>query len=128
MTSVKIGDGLSVYFFDTSALLKRYIQEPGTNWVRQLTLQSQGHMLVVSQIVSVETVSALARRQREQRITTRQMRAAMLLLERHLRREYTIIPFSNEVEQLAKSLLVTHPLRGLIQFNWRVPSLLIGRC
>lgn len=69
-------------------------------------------MLVVSQIISVETVSALARRQREHRITTRQMRAAMLLLDRHLHREYTIIPFSNEVEQIARSLLIAHPLRG----------------
>lgn len=54
---------VAVYFLDTSALIKRYIPEVGTNWIQALTAQSSGHVLFISRITSVEMMSAIARRQ-----------------------------------------------------------------
>jgi hypothetical protein len=56
---------VNVYFLDSSALLKRYVSEIGTDWIQSLTAESANNLLIVARITSVEVESALARRQRE---------------------------------------------------------------
>lgn len=55
---------VTTLFFDTSALLKRYIDESGSTRIRALTQTSPGPM-VISAITRVEIACALARRERE---------------------------------------------------------------
>lgn len=55
---------VTTFFFDTSALLKRYIDESGSTRVRALIQTSPGPM-VISAITRVEMACALARRERE---------------------------------------------------------------
>lgn len=55
-------------FFDTSALVKRYIEEPGTEKVIQICRQAQD--LVLSVICLPEMISTLNRLVRETRLTT----------------------------------------------------------
>lgn len=50
------------YFLDSSALVKRYVQETGTAWVRGLTRRNARHDLYVARITAVEVTSAIARR------------------------------------------------------------------
>ncbi len=52
------------YFFDRSALVKRYVAEVGSSWVNGIVDPGSGHTGVVARITGVELVSALARRQR----------------------------------------------------------------
>ena len=103
---------MSLYFLDSSALVKRYMTENGTNWVRSLVIPSSGNRIIISQITSIELVSTFARKQRETNISERTLKAAMLLLERHLIREYIVVRLTSEVEQQAKNLLTSHTLRA----------------
>jgi predicted nucleic acid-binding protein len=48
------------YFFDTSAIDKRYVMEIGSQWVCQLT-SAPGHDLYLVRITGAEVVSALTR-------------------------------------------------------------------
>lgn len=56
---------MAVYFFDSSALVKRYVQETGSAWVMATTAPQAGHALYIARITAVEVVSALTRRHRD---------------------------------------------------------------
>jgi uncharacterized protein len=49
------------YFFDSSALVKAYIVESGTTWVRTI-LDDPQHRISISALAEVEVISALTRR------------------------------------------------------------------
>lgn len=55
---------MPVYFSDTSGIVKRYIQEQGTEFINGLFDSSPANVIFVSRITSVEMVSAVARRTR----------------------------------------------------------------
>jgi hypothetical protein len=54
---------VAVYFFDTSAIVKRYIAETGTVWVQSLSDPSASHRIYLASITAVELTSAVVRRQ-----------------------------------------------------------------
>lgn len=56
---------VNAYFLDTSALVKRYVPELGSNWIQSITVPAAGNFLAISQITWVEVCSAFSRRQRE---------------------------------------------------------------
>jgi hypothetical protein len=53
---------MALYFFDSSALVKRYVHEPGSLWVRTTTASASGHLIHLSLLTTAEIASALARR------------------------------------------------------------------
>jgi hypothetical protein len=53
-----------ISFLDTSALVKRYVQEIGTSWLQALTHPAAGHAHFIARITQAETVSAITRRER----------------------------------------------------------------
>lgn len=55
---------VSVAYFDTSALVKCYIAELGSDWIRTL-LENQGPNVFTSLITLIEAACTFARRQRE---------------------------------------------------------------
>ena len=55
---------MATYFFDSSALAKRYVTEIGTGWVQGLTDPAANHEIYTARITLVELVSAIVRRQR----------------------------------------------------------------
>ena len=55
---------MAAYFFDTSALAKKYIIEPGSAWVDNLIDPASGHRLYLARITGTEVVAAIARRAR----------------------------------------------------------------
>ena len=42
------------YFLDSSALVKRYVQEIGTSWVRGITRRSPSTVIYIARITAVE--------------------------------------------------------------------------
>jgi predicted nucleic acid-binding protein len=52
---------LPSYFFDSSAILKRYHREPGTAWVQELCEPRTHPPIYLSQLAEVEVVAALRR-------------------------------------------------------------------
>lgn len=62
---------MSHYFFDSSALVKRYIPEIGTTWVRSIVAPTSGNTVIIAHITSVEVVSAVMRRSRDGSVPVR---------------------------------------------------------
>lgn len=103
---------MTVYFFDTSALVKRYVTETGSAWVQSVINPTSGNVIFVAQITPVEAVSAFVRRERDGSIPSRTVKASHLLLNRHMSREYEIVNLSNAVVKQAQTLLEQYVLRG----------------
>jgi predicted nucleic acid-binding protein len=103
---------VTVYFFDSSALTKRYIQETGTTWIRQVSARSSRNRIWIAEITPVEVVSAVSRLKREGKVSARSARAIRLLLNRHAMREYDVILFSQSILRAAQDLLDVLPLRA----------------
>jgi uncharacterized protein len=51
---------VAAYFFDSSAIVERYVQETGTAWVRRLTRHGPVP-IYLARITAVEVTSAVAR-------------------------------------------------------------------
>ena len=96
-------------YFDTSALIKRYVDEPGRDEVSQLLRKGD---CIVSAILPVEVHSALQRRVTDRTLHESQLTA---ILKRFTadRTFWTFIEVSPEVLGAAESLCATHSLRAL---------------
>ena len=60
---------MSVYYFDSSALVKLYAREVGSTWVEAVADLSAGNQIYTANITEVEVASAISRRRREGQIT-----------------------------------------------------------
>ena len=56
---------MSLYFLDSSALIKRYITEIGSTWLHNLTSPAAGNIIVVAELARIEVAATFVRRQRE---------------------------------------------------------------
>src|SRR4029450_10005617 len=56
---------MPAYYFDTSAMAKRYVVEVGSAWVQAIVTQQSGQTIYTSVLTQPELVSALRRRVRE---------------------------------------------------------------
>ncbi len=73
------------YFLDTSALVKYYVAEMGSNWIRSL-VKTKPVALIVSHLITVEIFSAFTRRLREGSLSSKdyaQLKAAFRYLVLH---------------------------------------------
>ena len=61
---------MSVYYFDTSALVKIYIEEDGSAWVREIAELERGNTIHIAHITGPETIAALFRKVRTQEISS----------------------------------------------------------
>ncbi|MBN1878280.1 MAG: type II toxin-antitoxin system VapC family toxin [Anaerolineae bacterium] len=98
------------YYLDTSALLKRYVEELGSTWIR--TQVSEATLLVSSELVIVEAVSAFNRRAREGGLSLTEYRRVRDILYEDCRVQYQIVPVARSIIALACTLLENHQLRG----------------
>lgn len=61
---------METVYFDTSALLKRYVAETGSIWVNALITSSNPPVVFTSQLTVVESVCGFSRRLREGSVST----------------------------------------------------------
>jgi predicted nucleic acid-binding protein len=95
-------------YFDASALVKRYVREPGTPTVRRLLRQEPA---ATSRLSEAEIGSALCRRQREGALTARQYQHALDALRADFGR-LEIVELSPAVVAAVHPLLARHGLRA----------------
>ena len=96
-------------YFDTSALIKRYVDEPGRREVLRLLRRND---CVTSAVVPVEVRSALRRRVSEGTLDEEWVPAIVKRFTAD-RVFWTFVEVSREVLTAAETLAVTHPLRAL---------------
>jgi predicted nucleic acid-binding protein len=98
-----------IAYFDTSALVKRYAAEEGTEQIAALWAEAQHR--AVSRLAYAETLSALSRKEREQPSEESELSAARA---RFLRDWSTllIIEVSPDLHPGIRRLLEEYPLKG----------------
>jgi uncharacterized protein len=103
---------MALYFFDSSALVKRHVNESGSRWVRSLTHVKAGHTIYLSRITAVEIVSAITRRQRGRSLSVAQGAAILSHFRRHLTERYNILELTPSLLADAMTMARKHGLRA----------------
>jgi uncharacterized protein len=103
---------VTVYFLDSSALVKRYIPEIGSSWIRQITDPSHQNDLFIARITWVEVLSALARREREEFLTSNNVNQITTIFATHLAQQYRVLEIDQTLIDLAGDLVTHYPLRA----------------
>jgi len=103
---------LAVYFFDSSAIVKHYVQEAGTQWIRNLINPSAGNDFYLARITGVEVVSAITRRQRDGTMNVTDATLALTQFRMDFDSEYQVIEITPALLTRAMSLAETHALRA----------------
>jgi hypothetical protein len=100
------------FYFDSSALVKRYIRESGSPWVIGLFDPSLGHDAFIAAITPVEMIAAIARRARGKSITPDQATTAYGLIRSDLQTGYQVVELNEAVLTSAMALAESYALRG----------------
>jgi predicted nucleic acid-binding protein len=103
---------VSAYFLDTSALVKRYAQETGHQWVLALTDPLQGHDLYISQAALVEVVAALCAKARQGAITFTERDTLIANFRQDSTNLFAIRPITAAIYSAAGDLCMQHKLRA----------------
>jgi predicted nucleic acid-binding protein len=103
---------MATYFFDSSALAKRYVTETGTAWVQALTDTAAGHGIYVARITLVELVSAITRRRRNGDLTPNAASIALTDVLADFAADYQVIEIAAALIARAAALAERHALRG----------------
>jgi len=102
---------MAIYYLDTSALVKYYVTEPGSVWIRQL-IDDQDNVLVSAEITITEVSAAPAVINRTGHISQRQRDELWGKFKRDLLMCYELLPTHRTVVNRAAELCQQYPLRG----------------
>lgn len=103
---------MAVYFFDSSAIVKRYVNETGSNFVENLANLKSGNLVLLARITQVEVASAFARRLKGGSLTQTAAQDALTLFQHDLTNNYFIIEITPNLLNEAANLATKHALRG----------------
>ncbi len=103
---------MSLYFLDSSAIVKRYVAEIGTGWVLNLHKPFAQNIIYVAQITGVEVVSAISRRLRGNKLTQKSADKAIFRFKRDFASKLRIIRTNDIIISEAMQLSEKHFLRG----------------
>jgi predicted nucleic acid-binding protein len=103
---------VTVAYLDTSALVKQYLAERGSDWIRSLLTISQPPQVFTSHLTIVEATCAFARRRREETLSCDDYLRALEALEYDMVYRYNILDVTPEVIDGARKLAKAHPLRA----------------
>lgn len=103
---------MAVYFLDSSALVKRYINESGSGWVLSLFAPAVDGEFFVAAITGVEIVAAITRRARNGSIATADATIVCNQLRSDLQTDYQVIEITEVVISSGMAFAETQGLRG----------------
>lgn len=101
---------MASFFFDSSAIVKRYLTEVGSAWVRSLTDPAASHDIYLVHITSVEVVSALVRQAPP--LPPNSLSRALADFKQDVRSQYHMVVMNDLVLARAMSLAETRRLRA----------------
>lgn len=99
---------MAVFFFDSSAIVKRYVAETGSAYVDSLADLKSRNSIYLAGITRVEVASAFARRIR----AAGDARTALTLFQHDLTNTYFIIDITFHLLSEAMRLATQYALRG----------------
>jgi len=95
-------------YVDTSALVKRYVGEVGTIWVRRALARPVRQGIYTALLAQPEVLSALQRKVRDRTLTAAEARR----VQRHFARRYRLVAITPARVTQANALVQAHPLRA----------------
>ena len=104
---------MSLIFVNTSALLKRYISEPGSQWVRSWIAPTAGNQVIIAEIAITETLATLARFRRERRLSPASFDRLCDDFLAHADQDYLVDRVDTALLATANVLVLRHPVRTL---------------
>ncbi len=103
---------MTTYYLDASAVVKRYLREPGSQWVRDLLRAPRAQHFTSIELLPVEVICALTRAHRERRISASQKERLIGIALADSRTDIGLLAVSQAVLDLAAELAKRHPLRA----------------
>jgi predicted nucleic acid-binding protein len=104
---------VSDYFLDASAVVKRYADEAGSAWVRQITDPQAQNTILLSEITLTEVTAALAAKQRAPKgITLDQRNRVLSRFFQDCDEHFTLVSIDRSVIDRAVDLAQRHRLRA----------------
>jgi predicted nucleic acid-binding protein len=103
---------VTVYFLNSSALVKRYVSEEGSVWIQSIVAPESGNTLVVARTTWVEICSAFARLRREAVLGESDLDETILSFRHDWNTQYQVIELDSDVAQSAAEQLFRYPLRA----------------
>jgi hypothetical protein len=115
------------YQYDTSGLVKRYVDEVGSAWVRAIVNPVPANIVSIADITRVEVTSALARRTRKGIITLNERNELIQTFQAHCATQYRIVPTQPRVIILPSNLFNVIRSGLMTRCSWLLPVLSIKR-
>ena len=100
------------FFCDSSAIVKRYVNEIGSNYVDNLADSKSGNIILLARITRVEVAAAIARRLKGKSIAAIDARNALAAFQHDLINNYYTVETTPSILNTAVSLATKHALRG----------------
>lgn len=101
------------YFLDASAVVKRYADEAGSAWVRQITDPQAQNAILLAEITLAEVAAALAAKQRAPKgITMEQRNRVLSRFLQDCDEHFTLVSIDRSVIDRAVDLAQRHRLRA----------------
>ena len=103
---------MRLVFLDTSALVKRYIYEDGSEWIASLFENSTDTLYYIAEITTVELTSAICRRLQTDQAEIDQGERILNDFDLHLLWELIVLDIESDLISDARSLVRKHRLRA----------------
>lgn len=103
---------MALYYLETSALVKLYIQEPGSDRLLRLAARTSRHRFAVLVLARVEVHSAIRRRQREGDIELAAAKRLLMQFDQHLESRFIKQMLNDSLIDIATELVARHALRA----------------
>ena len=103
---------MAAFFCDSSAIVKRYIAETGSDWLSANTNPAAGNIVYVARISFVEVISAITRREKGGHISAADAGNARMTFEQDYLNEFFKVEISENLISEAAQLAKKYALRG----------------
>jgi predicted nucleic acid-binding protein len=103
---------VGLLFLESSALVKRYVREVGSAWVRSIVDPAARNQVYIAGITGVEVVSAITRHGRSGYLTPAAMARALANFRSDLAQRYHLIGMTPRLLARAMTLAEYHGLRA----------------
>lgn len=103
---------MSIYYADSSALVKRYVAETGSSWMQSLCDPASGHIIALAHIGLVEIAAALGVKHRQRLLLPDVYDGLLQDIQQDARDQYWLIDVDQTMVVHAIVLTRRHKLRG----------------
>jgi predicted nucleic acid-binding protein len=100
------------FYADSSVLVKRHINEVGSDWFRMLADPAAGNVIITARVSMVEVYSAFNRRLREANLDPADYTQLATDFSAVCLTEYELVELTSQVVERARLLLEYYPLRA----------------